>query len=639
MVWNNTRESTNATQKETMRDVSGVERATAASRKRPLSGSGKLASKKKRTVINLNNVEVVAPPETGENKSDPAEFPVQEFRASEPQEKSRTQLQLGDQTRNGDTCTSSLLGQGTEPLDRGVILQEEKHIMQQLDKSILKKEEAAVMRHLMDNIHTTEDLEEVKALPSLVREVTGQLEQKMWEQHENNHSSLWKLQQRRRKQRKGMPPPLTRNGSNTYAVEETTAAVRNSVSNVMEVGQIEIKRVRQPLPKWQPSTSSPRQKLFTRPEFLKHVVSKINQELPPEILYCPQMWQVRILEEVGNDSNSYILEARGQPQYLRLLRNATETFVQDRIAYYNTHELLHDEESFIVDASVSIQAGPLGMTLLGDSYGVAASEGVWVKLFRPDSRIGQLLGGEDAYGGGCVLLSVNNTDVRDAAAAKKAILWAKEGEKLSLSKKSKIKLCLSKTANFQNSSDAAALSIRRINSDAADLSIRRNNEETCDDVRDEHVVLDKFLRETPPPPLSWVERARKDAENALTSNFPHRPPKTKKDCRIYFQSIMEDNRSVEVELVMVTAEGGFGAKIYEVPNSGLFLRSISFKKQLGKALGRTACLFGAVLWKFEGEEVRTREALNRIIEGIGDTSYSVTLGKSDGSHVSSRIVR
>ncbi|KAL3907051.1 MAG: hypothetical protein SGILL_009029, partial [Bacillariaceae sp.] len=613
-------------------------------------GSGKLAAKKKaRTVISLQNVEVVAGPEGTANHH--AEFPAQQLRAPESQENANTPPQLGDQTQNGDsTSTSAVPAQANEPqdhlssssnaaqqpehslneqeetyqlasepttgsLDRGVVLNEEKQIMQRLDTMISKKEERVVMQHLMKNIQETEDVEGVKARPSLVREVT---EQGVWEQqHENNP---WQLQRRRRKQRKGMPPPLASNGNNALALVETPSAIGNSLSNVMEVGEIEVQRVRQPLPKWEPS--SPRQKLFTRPEYVEHVISKINQELPPEILYCPQLWQVRILEEDGNDSNSYVLEAHGQHQYLELLRDATERFVQNRITFYNRQELVADEESFIVDAIVSIRAGPLGMTLIGDPDR-ESEKGVWVQKFKPDSRIGQLLGGKDAYGGGCALLSINDTDVTDAPTAHQVIVRAKDEELRSPFEQSKITLCLSKTANFRNSSDSAALSIRRIYEDLYDA-------ETC-----EHVVLNKYLRENPPPPPMVVERARIDEENALTSNVPDGPPQTKKACKYYFQSVMEDDRSVEVELVLNTSEGGFGAKIHEVPDQGLFFRSISPKKQLGKALGRIACLFGAVLWKFEGQEVHTREDLNQIIKNMGNTSYSVTLGKSGGCHVSS----
>ena len=94
---------------------------------------------------------------------------------------------------------------------------------------------------------------------------------------------------------------------------------------------------------------------------------------------------------------------------------------------------------------------------------------------------------------------------------------------------------------------------------------------------------------------------------------------------------MDDDRSVEVELVLHTEEGGFGSRIQEIPGLGLFFPSISPKTQLGKILGKRACLFGAVLLKFEGEKVPNKEALNEEIKEMGTTSYSVTLGKSVGS--------
>ena len=211
-------------------------------------------------------------------------------------------------------------------------------------------------------------------------------------------------------------------------------------------------------------------------------------------------------------------------------------------------------------------------------------------------------------------MSVNNTAVTGSASTAIEIIGqAKNQESASPSGKSVIALCVSKTANFEHSSSSGDLCISRIS---------------------EHLKLEKYLRQLPPVRPNWLERANKSDEEDLGTNLPNHPPETKKEFKRSFRRIMDDDRSVQVELIMNTSDGALGCKIEEIPSLGLYLRSINPKKQLGKALGKTGSLFGAVLFKFRGREVYTKDDINEIMEEVNTSQYSVTLGKSLGPRLS-----
>jgi hypothetical protein len=619
------------------------------SRKRPRPNNGNLAKKRARPVVSLNDIEVVAPPENSRNSKQSPAVPVQQTQIRDSEEATSLPQNVTEPSDVGNPLSSSIARcEGTsadsssadvlpqphrsleegeleehaeakavvESLDRGIIRVEEQRLMDQLDKMIVKKEEKVVMQHLLDNVHKADDLEYLKSLPPIIQELSRQIEPGVWEHQGQSNSSEWKrIQHRKRKLRKGQRLHPGTNENSTGAIGNNQTSSRHSAFKLTEVGQVEIKKVRQPIPKWRLSEASPEpQRLFSRLQFVNHVVLKLEQALPPEVFYCPEMWKVRILEEDPNDPFSYLLEAQGHPDHLEVLRQRTETFVQKHIAYSNGQALLEDDDSLFVTVSLSISNGPLGIRLAQDPPGVLPSEGVWIESFRSTSGLGQLLGGSDAYGKGCVLLSINDTVIADAAHAQQTISQAKHREKHTTRRKSHVTLCLSKYADFRCSSDSTSLSIRRIGGEPYDAESH------------EEFLLERYMGENPPLP-SWIERMEEDDEEKLPASFPDTAPRSKKDCKEYCQRIMADDRSVEVELVMDTSEGSIGAKLYGVKGTGLFLRSISPEKQLGKALGRRACMLGAVLWKIDGEEVWTKEDYNRIIESMGHTSYSVTLGK------------
>jgi hypothetical protein len=86
-----------------------------------------------------------------------------------------------------------------------------------------------------------------------------------------------------------------------------------------------------------------------------------------------------------------------------------------------------------------------------------------------------------------------------------------------------------------------------------------------------------------------------------------------------------------VIIVVLSCKESIGADIAEVSTSsftGLYLCNISSEGQLGKILGKRASLYGAVLFKLKGTEVKTKgefyEATNALEKSA---NFDATLGE------------
>jgi hypothetical protein len=228
-----------------------------------------------------------------------------------------------------------------------------------------------------------------------------------------------------------------------------------------------------------------------------------------------------------------------------------------------------------------------------------------------------LLGGSTAYGGGCVLLAVNDKKVFSTAEAVELINRTKLNEehrhKMGMAPTSNVTVCVSRYAEFSKSSNPSALTIRSVSSSLVDL-------ENVGESR-----LAKYLEESGKPPPCWVEVD--DEDMAHWSNVQVLGASSHNDLISPYQQIISDKQSVEIDLVLSAKGGDIGANIDEIAGTGLYIRQISSKSELGKILGESACQCGSILWKVNGKQVKTKAELDESIVSVGLSCYTLSLCK------------
>ncbi|KAG7349699.1 hypothetical protein IV203_012296 [Nitzschia inconspicua] len=285
----------------------------------------------------------------------------------------------------------------------------------------------------------------------------------------------WKLyKHRRRLRRRSASSSTCKNKGwvtigNSYVGDPPSNNDDTTKSKVAEIDVLhrDYKTVRQSLPKWITSVQTPgdRARIFTRSQFVRHVIVETEKEVSDEILCDARFWSVFISENNPDDSVSYLLEARAPSKYLDVLREKTILFVRAISFMQNSEALLRDSESLLVDVSLSLTAtGSLGLTLAPDhrAYHRHAASGVWIIHANPDSKFCQLLGGRMAFGNGCVLLAINDATIASPKHAKELLQVAEGTEQRGQRPFTKVTVCLSRYATFMQSTDRSALEIRNM---------------------------------------------------------------------------------------------------------------------------------------------------------------------------------
>lgn len=631
-----------------VQDGAILPRSSSTQKRQLSSGNIRPKKKKQRTVIAIGGIQTVAPPESSSNsmKQQPL-HPSKEDRAGEE----NIDMDISEESSSSSDDDSSTSSQDTVPplpadtmsqsrdlgdddwavkrLDENSIRLGEKHMMDKLDGAICREEEQEIMEYIFKTVCKAEDLSHIRSLPSVVKHEDGGYRWKVKTIEEGGQMpsndiipDSWKPRKRRRRLRR-LSRSLGHNNKSWVTIGNTFSGSPSSnddkeMSKVEDVQQGECKIVRQSLPKWitLPLPIDDRVRLFTRSQFVRHVIVETEKEIPSNICNNACLWNVSISESHPEFPDSFLLEARAPADCLDKLREKTSQFVRGCIFKHNREALLGDHESLLVDVSVSLtKSGSLGISLARyqDVDDQSSGIGIMVTRVNPETEFCRLLGGNAAYGDGCVLLAIDDTVIKTAQAAIQLIQKSKETEmqkeKEGQSPISKITMCFSRYASFLNSTDQSAMTIRTVEGERVEL----------DEVGEYR--LQRYFERAGSPPRCWVEE---DEDEAISFQSSEKDgPGTKQEVAEAFLDIVRDQRSVEVEVVLSARDGEIGAKIDEISGKGLFLRRINSNKQLGKILGEHASHRGAILWKVNRGIVGTKAEMDDSIESVGLSCYKI----------------
>ena len=240
-------------------------------------------------------------------------------------------------------------------------------------------------------------------------------------------------------------------------------------SKITKVFEIQHRYIRQRIPKRIPCESGEyscdpnNDLLFTRSQFMKHVVIEMEKQI--DWLRNDPSWKVTLSSTNCNNyqdkDESYLLEAEGTQEALDLLRNKTQLFVKSQIEIVNLKRLIDDGESLVVDVSLNIAKESVDCQF---SMINAASKGAYISSVHPDGNLARYLGCKEAYERGCAVFKVNDRDIANPTELEEFISLAKMrcGDRSRSVFILKLTLCLSKYADLSEAPNASNLNIRRM---------------------------------------------------------------------------------------------------------------------------------------------------------------------------------
>jgi hypothetical protein len=338
-----------------------------------------------------------------------------------------------------------------EELDRIVCRAEEKEIMKQLDCKILKEEEEDVMETLLHQVRDSEDLEYVKSMPrrvenlTRIQETTGRSDLQSDEQAKRVWNAICA--------RKRKNPP-------------TMAALIGSQQSgspiIKEVETTTIVACQQKLPKWvpHPRANGGRCRLFTRSKFWKVVVDSLYKYSEFQDI---STFEIILSECSPDDSDSYLLEAKGTKEQMEKFRILTERYVQTMIEDTNIVKLWKDSMSLLLDVPLSCDE-KLGAITNMYSYRdwkntKWAIPGVWIHEIETEGALCRAVGSPTVFESGCMIVAVDGKDVFLPDHIKSNYIKGRE----SLNSNVMVTLCFSKHSDFSKLSKCLLPELKRRN--------------------------------------------------------------------------------------------------------------------------------------------------------------------------------
>ena len=437
------------------------------------------------------------------------------------------------------------------------------------------QEEQKLLQEMLNDIQEDENLNLSAQLPSKARNVVDASTSSMNDSHDDSKS--WQTQL-------PLKPAKGREGETEN--EDNDISPSNRVSRVEDVQHVETN-----VPNRIKGTNNV---LFTPAQFHTYVLNKVERAFK-DSMDAGKEWAARIVENHPSNPHGYVLEARGPPPLLDVLRQETQSFLTSvRARLAKDRIVMKDEESLFVDIPVGRTEKP-GIVLEEDNYTgdfAASSNGVWVKKLKSKKTVASALGMTRTKGREMLVTAVNDTFVSSKKAFTQAIQRARNDES---NNTYTITICLSKSFDYDSASGLSSLNARYRNGTVFDdelhLALKRQQRLSETMIDDAPCYLE-YLPDTP-----FYKRPI----------LPRKPPTTKKEVSAAFDEITSNENSVEVDLAL-QANKKFGATIHNC-NDGVYLTDISPDGLVGTALKEEASKYGCVLLKVGCIKVQTKEDL------------------------------
>lgn len=336
---------------------------------------------------------------------------------------------------------SKLMGR----LDATITRAEERQLMQRLDWSIGRLEEKALLARLKEKIRDAQDSEPNQRLYSKVTDVfvVGEKNQQPAKTGSIQEHERWEMPRRRKSQQGTSEDSLNAevdftspdvkseeidtNEDTGIAPSrirtEPSSSSSTTLSRVQNVDDLKLSCLRSRLPKWVPPDldvdskrdSTTKDFLFTPDQFYSCVFKEFEAYIPRT---HNRYWAASIVDDSPNSGlhDSYLLQARGQPEMLAKLKEKAESFVRERIWDTNVDRVLDDKDSIVVGLDVmgpdlGLRWPPSPMLERGRAH---RHKGLWIREILDGGGVAIALGGRTiAKCGGCVLLEINGCQVEN----------------------------------------------------------------------------------------------------------------------------------------------------------------------------------------------------------------------------------
>jgi hypothetical protein len=614
------------------------------------------ASRKRRTVISLDGIRTVAPPEqyqppvtvqglsvgafftggdlpfqlldeedpilgvaggissaTNKKNPPPASEPTPPAAAAAAATTSTASTERSDSSDDEYAVTHT--GKNAPLLMDEETLGLEKEMLQTLDRAILKAEEDDLMSRLLVNIEHDGALQKMWRKPSLVTHVTTPTtfpcDERMVLLPEE--PEVWSPLQIRIPQRRGGGGRETRKKARRLSSKKQKA--------ILSVSSKVVCVAKRTIPKYADGLL-----LYSRGEFQTCVLDFVENDQRAFDPFLPL--QVECVDH-PQDPNSYRVIYRGPRRALDLLKTRAEDFIEYRHGTLNLALLLEDDESLELDVSINTVESlgarigkPFDLLNLPRKQQLVNAEGVWMYLPKPDGALGKALGPE-ALEAGCALLALN-----DRACNSQSQLYALLDQARSKRGMMKLTLCLSKYADLSRIDRRKHL-IRRRDGEPFDPDF-------YEDLRLERMLVQKEAARSITPVIyrqSWQEHPPDDSPAPVP--LPSPGPLTCDQRLQAISTVLLNDQSIVVDLIIAPDET-FGAMVEydsKVNLGGVWCYDVQEGGQLFNILGKTACALGAVMMKANGVVVETKDQIKDIQQKARafDGTFRVTLVLYDGT--------
>ena len=334
--------------------------------------------------------------------------------------------------------------------------------------------------------------------------------------------------------------------------------------------------------------------LFTPAQFHTYVLNKVERAFK-DSMDAGKEWAARIVENHPSNPHGYVLEARGPPPLLDVLRQETQSFLTSvRARLAKNRIVAKDEESLFVDVLIG-RTEKHGIVLEEDNDAgdfAALSNGVWVKKLKSKKTVASALGITRTKRREMLVIAVNDTFVSSKKAFTQSVHRAKNDES---DNTYTITICLSKSFVHDSASGLSSLNARYRDGTVFDnelhLALKRQQ------------AVGEALTDDEPCYLEYLP----DNPFYKRPSLPRKSPTTRKEVNAAFDEITSNENSVEVDLAL-QANKKFGATIHNCKD-GVYLTDISPDGLVGTALKEEASKYGCVLLKVGCVRVQTKEDL------------------------------
>ncbi len=355
--------------------------------------------------------------------------------------------------------------------------------------------------------------------------------------------------------------------------------------------------------------------------FMKGFRREIERDDPSKLVD----FEYTIRPSLANKQLVYDLVAKGESSVIVALRSKSKAWVKYRTIMAKINQIVNDGYSKVLDIYarpehfgiiVMVSGGNLSKELLDHE-----ERGAFFENRNPPGRVATMLGPK-ATKKGVAIIAADDMCIGSSSDLQ-VYLQQKEVEGAFV----KLTFCMHRNIDLSQGSSPLS-SIRRMRDEKRPLRTLTEKLHANKNTNDRQPVEntspgDSDVLEYPP------------AGYVLTSALPKSPPSAELGIDDAVSQILENDRSVEVELLMPVA-GALGAKLYfkGIKSSG-FLHHFSPEGALARTLGKEFSNWGAVLSAVNGAIIRNASDFKEAKQKVGNVgTYRLRLLCYDGIDLS-----